>query len=157
MKKIPLTQGKFAIVDDDDFERLNCHKWHLSSQGYARRFDGGRKKQSCIYMHRVIINTPNNLLTDHINGNKLDNRKSNLRVCNNSQNVANRSLMRNNTSGLVGVSYTNKNKTNPWVAKIKIDNKRIHIGYFRSKKEAHAAYSAISKIAKGEFYNEKSS
>jgi hypothetical protein len=75
MKKIPLTQGKFAIVDDEDFEYLNRWKWYFAPVGYATRGDGhGRGNRTVVYMHRVVNKTTGGLVTDHINRNKLDNR-----------------------------------------------------------------------------------
>jgi hypothetical protein len=87
-KMIPLTQGKFALVDDEDFEWLNQYKWRLRN-GYAGRDSsillGPRRN---ILMHREVAGTPEGLFTDHANGNKLDNRRCNLRICNKSQNRA---------------------------------------------------------------------
>ncbi len=90
MKKITLPQGIFAIVDDGDFEWLNQWRWSLAS-GYARRCtrktEGHRR---WVLMHRVINKTPHGMETDHINGDRLDNQKSNLRTVDKSKNGMNR-------------------------------------------------------------------
>ncbi len=102
MKKIPLTQGKFALVDDEDFEYLNQWKWKFLS-GYAAR----KKGKKTIYMHRLVNNTLDNKSTDHINMNKSDNRKENLRSSTSSQNKFNRDSM-GGSSKYKGVSWNKK-------------------------------------------------
>lgn len=88
--KIPLTKGAFALVDEEDFELVSQYKWHLNDMGYAvwRGIIDGKKKT--IRMHRLIKNTPDELVTDHINHDRLDNRKSNLRICTQKENAKNR-------------------------------------------------------------------
>jgi len=98
MRTIKLTQGKFAIVDDCDFEWLNQWKWHYSA-GYVVSKMGGKN----IYLHRFILQTPPKMDTDHINHNKLDNRRKNLRVATRSQNKQNTLISRANKSGFKGV------------------------------------------------------
>ena len=111
MKEIQLTQGKVALVDDEDYEYLNQWKW------YANEWKGGKlyavrnvrkNKQYIGYesMHRLLSsNKDKKLVTDHINGNTLDNRKSNLRICTISENTKNRQIQKNNKSGFKGVRY----------------------------------------------------
>lgn len=133
MKKIPLTQGKFAIVDDEDFEKINQHKWHFS-HGYAIRDAGRRKNKKHIWMHRLLNNTPDNLITDHINRNKLDNRKCNLRTVDWHKNGTNRGLNKNNTSGYKGIIWRKDNKK--WQSRIKFNYKQIYLGCFNNIKDA---------------------
>jgi hypothetical protein len=92
MKEIKLTKGKTAIVDDEDFDRLSQYKWQFAVIGYARRtvYVKGKKGRQTLYMHRDILATPSDMFTDHINGNRLDNRKENLRVCTQAENNRNR-------------------------------------------------------------------
>lgn len=150
-KKIKLTKNKYAIVDEDDFHLLSKYKWHCDSKGYATRNiskgnDGKRKK---LFMHREINKTPKNMLTDHINGNRLDNRKINLRNCNQSQNQANVRLCKTNKSGFKGVFW--KEKAKKFVAAISYKNRRYFLGYFEKAEEAAIAYDKKHKELHGEF------
>lgn len=124
MKKIKLTQGTYVLVDEMDFEWLNQWKWHLSCKGYAVRKPG----KSAIFMHRLINNTPEGLQTDHINRNKLDNRRKNLRTLNNQKNHFNMPRQKNNKSGVTGVLWDKER--NKWLAQIVINDKAIHLGRY---------------------------
>src|SRR5688572_4947824 len=104
MKEIPLTQGKVALVDDEDYEWLNRWKWTFqeckSGNGYAVRYSRGRRE----YMHRLVLNAPTGTEIDHVaTGDTLNNQRTNLRVCTRAQNLANRNIGKNNTSGYKGV------------------------------------------------------
>ena len=151
MKKIKLTQNKYALVDDEDFEKLSKYKWHFTGQYAAHRLhrNGGNKKIQ--WMHRFILNTPIGKDTDHINGNKLDNRKKNLRICSRTENSRNSKIRSNNTSGFKGVHWHGALKK--WRARIKVNGKCIHLGCFDDKKSAHNAYCKASEILFGEFAN----
>lgn len=151
MKKITLTQGKFALVDDEDFEEIGKYKWYIETGAntfYAARTiitkNGSKHK---IFMHRSIMNTPKNLMTDHIDGNGLNNQRSNLRLCTNSQNQANSIIRKNNTTGYKGVCL----KKGKYTATISINRKRVHLGVFKTKLEAHEAYVEASKKYHKEF------
>jgi len=144
MKEIPLTQGKVTLVDDDDFEYLNQWKWYCSSNNYALR---GAPKH--IRMHRVIMRTPAGVFVDHINHNKLDNRKENLRNCTKAENCRNQLLFSSNTSGYKGVYFNKWN--NKWMAQLRCFGEHRHLGYFSNPEDAARAYDkeAIKKF--GEF------
>ena len=110
MKEIPLTRGKVAIVDNEDFEWLNQWKWYVHYNGscwHALRKIAdpvlGWPAQKKVWMHRFIANTPDGQVTDHINGDGLDNRKANLRNVEPYQNHLNRAMNKNNTTGVKGV------------------------------------------------------
>ncbi len=154
MKKIPLTKGKFAAVDDDDFDFLSQWKWCIDSGGYAVRsthigyFDG-KKKTKRVWMHRVINKTEDSMDTDHINGDRLDNRKLNLRSASRSQNHMNRKSRPGSVSKYKGV-YLDKRFGN-WVAQIRLNNKGVHIGSFKTEEEAAIAYNVEAKKHFGEF------
>lgn len=136
MKKIKLTRGKFALVDDEDFEFLNQWKWCLRNSGrYAGRCD--YKNNKWILMHRVINNTPVGMETDHINRNKLDNRRSNLRSVTGCQNMMNVGVPSNNVSGYRGVSWDNKHKK--WMAQIVVEWKSIWLGRHSRLEDAISA------------------
>ncbi len=153
VKQIPLTQGKFALVDDEDFSRLNQHKWCVAKSGRNgfRAVRGIRKDKRNVtaYMHRVIMDAPKHLDVDHINHNPLDNRKCNLRTCTKSQNQHNQQLRKSGSSQFKGVVWDKcKNK---WAAIIKLKTKQISIGRFNSEIEAAKAYDEKAKELFGEF------
>lgn len=133
-KKCPIIKG-YALVDDEDFEWLNQWKWHLLNcreKKYAIK-TGGKT------MHRLIMQTPKGMETDHINGNGLDNRRSNLRICANFQNQMNRKIGKNNTSGFKGVYWDKKN--NEWYSSIMFNYKSYYLGRFNERIEAAKAYN----------------
>jgi hypothetical protein len=155
-KQIPLSgkygTGKFALVDDENYEFLMQWKWHYSSEGYAvrRPFLGrfnGKKKSTVVKMHRLINKTPDGMETDHINGDKLDNRKRNLRSVTKSQNMMNAKKKSNNKSGYKGV-YFNQNK---WRADIWVGGRTKIVGRFDNKIDAALAYNAAAIEHYGEF------
>ncbi len=153
-KLIPLSgnksAGKFVIVDDDDFDTLNSYSWHISGYGYASRYTGGgRKNASSITMHRQIMNEPNGIGVDHINGNKLDNRKCNLRLASQSQNNMNARPRKNSTSPYKGV-YWNEGK-NRWTCRLQKENQPVHIGHFLTQRDAALAYNVAALEHFGEF------
>jgi len=138
MKTIELTKGKFTMVDDDDFEELNQHKWYANKMGnilYAVR-NIETPKRAKIYMHRSIMNTPNGLQTDHINGNGLDNRKENLRAVTARQNTQNKHT--NKSSIYAGVNWSKV--AQKWHARICIKGSRKHLGYFKTEIDAYNSY-----------------
>lgn len=147
--EILLTKGNITLVDDEDFGFLSQWKWHLSDGGYAMRNNhknlGVRKyTNKQIRMHRAVNKTPDGLFTDHINGNKLDNRKCNLRTCNKSLNGINRGKPANNTSGYKGIYWDSW--TGKWRSEIGINGRRIRLGRFRDIKEAIEARVKAEKI-----------
>ena len=154
VREIKLTQGKTALVNKDDFKRLSQYKWHYNSRGYATRQEylgkvNGKYKQKTICMHREVNNTPVGKDTDHINGNKLDNRRENLRTCSRSQNVMNGLR----TGKYTGVSFFH-NKARNWKrysARITVGQKTTFIGYYRTAEEAALAYNDVATKYHGEF------
>ncbi len=151
MKTIPLSNGMNAIVDDIDFPALAALKWCIHSQGYARRrgTSGANGKQSILLMHRVIINAPRGFQVDHINGNRLDNRRSNLRLATNAENGANQMLSSKNTTGAKGVYFHRQRKK--YCAMICSNGRREHLGLFSNIEAASAAYDAAARRLFGEF------
>lgn len=129
MSLILLSQGKYALVDDEDFDFLSQWKWTYD-RGYARRNDKKKK----IYLHRLINKTPLGFQTDHINQNKLDNRKCNLRNANHKINSINRGLQSNNKSGYRGVAWCKYVKK--WESYIWNNRKKINLGYYFSLEDA---------------------
>jgi hypothetical protein len=146
-KEIKLTQGKLALVDDEDFEWLNQWKWYYHD-GYALRMSLGSNRKS-IRMHRIIMNTPDNMEPDHINGNTLDNRKYNLRNCTHAENLCNSKIQINNASGYKGVSWNKQRKK--WSVKIVKNQIHIFLGLYISKEDAINVYNKKAKELFGEY------
>lgn len=137
MKRILLTQGYYALVDNCDFEYLSQYTWHYQKKGYAAHSVGDKK----IWMHRLIlerIGFKNFVETDHINRNKLDNRRQNLRPATRSQNKANRKADYNKTSTKHKGVYRKRDK---WIARIYVKGKQICLGVFLTADEAALAYN----------------
>lgn len=155
MKTIELKGGALALVDDQDFERINQHKWH----GNVQRMTNG--KISRVYaqggpnnidmMHRLVMDLTkgDGICVDHINGNGLDNQRSNLRLCTKAQNLANRGKATKNTSGYKGAYKSHRGKS--WFASISIANKLIRLGRFNTALEAAKAYDKAAFEHWGEF------
>lgn len=149
MKKIKLTQGKYALVDDEDFERLNQFKWFAARNNDKNIFYAGRTiNKKNVGMHRFILNVTNKKIkVDHINHNTLDNRKSNLRICTNAENCRNKKP----TKGRLlpkGVTFIKKNKYKAQICK---DGIRYNIGSFWNIKQAALAYNVKAKELFGEY------
>ena len=148
-RRIPLTQGKFAIVDPDDFDWLNKYKWQAhknASTFYAKRHTriGERAKTSSVCMHRKIINAPDNLVVDHINYNGLDNRKANLRLATRRQNSLHViRTMNPGSSKYKGVSWHTHKKR--WGAQITNNGKTRFLGYFTDEIEAAKVYDCAAR------------
>ena len=119
-----------ALIDIDDVDKINQNKWCLTTNGYVITTINNK----VIFLHRLIMNPDNNMVVDHINHNKLDNRKTNLRVCTQQQNSMNQTIHYDNTSGTAGVSW-NKLKCK-WEAYITFNYNTIHLGYFTNKEDA---------------------
>jgi len=146
VKLSPYIKGISATVDDEDFESISRYKWKYSL-GYAVRnsWDPKNKRYKNLYMHRVIAKTPEGLFTDHIDRNKLNNRKNNLRVVNKSLNSVNRDKRPDNTTGYVGVykhypkEHQERGWRPSWSAQICRDGVTDVLGYYKTPKEAHEA------------------
>lgn len=155
MKIIYTRKGEEILVDDEDYERLNSFVWHVNGGGYAargiKRPDSGRK--AIQLMHRELMGlTPlDKVVVDHINCDKLDNRRLNLRICTRQQNLCNRGSTRQNSTGFKGVYYhPSKGK---WSALIKVNYKSHYLGIFDTPEEAHEAYKCAAARLHGEFAN----
>jgi hypothetical protein len=150
-KEIQLTQGRVALVDDEDFDELTKLSWCLSSRSrppYATTNIKISGKYRTVDMHRYLLNPPRGVEVDHINGNGLDNRRSNLRICTHAQNTRNkRSTPR---SGFKGVSLGSGCKKS-WTARIRADGIDLYLGSFPDPVLAASAYNKAALKYYGEF------
>ena len=147
---------RVTLVDDDMYEKLNKYSWNIRIKkgrniAYVSRPFYLDKKQTSIAIHRFILDlkTGDKRQVDHINGNGLDNRLINLRICNNQQNSFNTGIRKNNTSGFKGVYL--KKSTGKWVTQLMKNGKSIHLGYHHDKIEAAKAYNKAAIKYHGEF------
>lgn len=159
MKTIPLTQGKVAIVDDEDYDRLCQFKWHALKRKrglawYAARggprSPGDRNSGRLIYMHRVIVGAAEGEMVDHKDRDGLNNRRENLRPASRLDNARNAIKVRiKKTSRFRGVSFYKKTKR--WKAQINLKSGKKSIGYFTDERAAAEAYDAVALANFGEF------
>lgn len=138
------------LIDADDVGVLGNAFWHSSKSGYVY----GNANGSLSLLHRLIMNAPDDMQVDHINGDKTDNRKRNLRICSASENMQNMMKCSKNTSGYKGVSW--RKAYDKWEAQIGVGKKKIHLGYFESKTEAASAYDRAALLYHKEFANTNS-
>lgn len=146
-KVIELSNNKKAVVDREDYSLIKDYHWYYD-HGYVRSSSFQKKT----YLHRLLLDAKHGQQVDHINGNPLDNRKRNLRVCSDLQNKWNTGVRRkNNKSGFKGVSWHKPHQL--WRATIVVDKKQISLGYYKEAKLAAVAYDSAAVKYFGEFAN----
>jgi hypothetical protein len=152
-REIPLTQDYVALVDAEDYEYLSQWKWRAKIEKNtvyaARDAYTANGKRSHIRMHRLIMSAPKGMEVDHRDGDGLNNRRNNLRVCTKAQNLTNQRPQKGTSSRFKGV-YRNK-RDRQWQAYIKVNGKRKHLGCFASEVEAAKAYNNAAIQFHGEF------
>lgn len=143
-----LTQNQETLVDNETFIWASNYKW-LNNKKKNKFYAIRRQNKKTIYLHREIMNAQKGQYVDHINGNSLDNRKTNLRICSNAENSRNSKTKSNNTSGYKGVVWLKRERK--WRSRIKVNYKLIVIGYYNDIKEAAKAYNQAAKEYFGEY------
>lgn len=123
----PKEQEIFTIIDEEDLEKIQNHSWYLN-RGYVE----AKIKGKTVSLHRYLTNPPPNLVVDHLNGNKLDNRRENLQITTRQGNSWNRQRNKNNSTGFRGVSKLNTS----FYAQMKLDGKNYYLGRYENEKEA---------------------
>ena len=145
---IPLINGGFALVDPYDYERLIRYPWRRNNKGYAMyTYYDEKDVRHEVYMHRVIMSLTRREVVDHIDGDRLNNTRANLRVCSQQQNLCYRRCFRNNESGYKGVTRRGKR----WLARIYYDEQTVRFGLYARAEEAVLAYDCAARWLFGEF------
>ena len=143
--------NKVALIDDGDFERFSITSVYLlycrCIDGFYVRVSGGINRGKLL--HRLIVNAPNGAQVDHVNRDTLDNRKDNLRICSQSDNLRNQPMRERNLSGFKGVDFCSKTKK--FRVQIQVDGRKVHGGYFGDIRAAAIKYNELSSIYHGEF------
>lgn len=147
MKEVRVGRKNKSMVDDVDFSLASKTNWFITHSGYAFNNRGVKR----LLLHRVIMGARKGQFIDHINGDRLDNRRSNLRFATASQNQHNRSRERRNKSGFKGVSRHKRLKKNPWIVFIAANGKHRYGGCFPTPEQAAVAYDRLAKELHGEF------
>lgn len=153
-RRIPLSNNQFALVSDEDYERVAQFNWSYDRNGYACRMvqvhrENGKRTRRKVMMHRFILNAPKGTEVDHANHDGLDNRRENIRTVTHAQNRHNARPRMNSSSQYKGVSYHKRDGN--WRASIAVNGVKREIGTFRTEHAAAIAYNAAARAAWGEF------
>ena len=148
--EIKLTQGKVALIDDEDFENVSQHKW-CAAKTHRRGFYAitSIKNGKNMSLHRLIMCTSSEMQIDHIDGNGLNCQRHNMRFATHSDNMKNRRMNYNSVSGFKGVNLYKR--TGKYRASIRSDGINYHLGYFDSPEEAAHVYDMAARKLHGEF------
>lgn len=150
--ELPLSQGKVALIDDEDADLVGQYKWFavwIRDRWYAMSKEHTNRRVRTIYLHRVIMGDPPGQRVDHHNGDTFDCRRQNLRICTVSQNAQNAMIGLRNKSGYKGVSWNTKAER--WVAWIRANGRNIYLGQFVDARDASLAYDRAAREHFGEY------
>ena len=148
-RKIPLGQGRVALVDEADYHRFRHYNWFLSKTGYAVGYVPVDGRHTLTYLHRLILQPGEGEQVDHVNGDPLDCRRANLRIATPSQNGQNRRVSSRSKTQLKGVGW-HKGRGR-YHARIQLEGIRVHLGFFDDKETAALVYDAAARLLFGEF------
>ena len=135
-----------ALIDLDDIDKVKDYKWYLRKDYVSNKTNG-------FNLHRLVMDCPEDMVVDHINHDKLDNRKDNLRICSTRQNTMNQGISKNNTSGITGIGWDKS--SNKWIAYIKVNYRQITLGRFTNLDDAIQARMDAEIEYFGEYRNER--
>ena len=142
-----LPTGESFIIDSEDYCLVSKYRWVSNRSGYFLASTGERN--SHVFLHRMVIEPPDDMFVDHIDGNKSNCRKSNLRICSQTDNNRNVGVKSNNRCGYKGVYWASDR--GKWRTEITVDRKHIHIGSFETAEEAARAYDKCALFYFGEY------
>lgn len=153
MQIISLNRGYYTFVDDEDYPLLSQMSWY-EHRGYAVRTEKVNGKKKMVYMHRLIMRPPSGMIVDHKDGNKLNNRRSNLRICTRAENNRNVRKIKSRKRAKIFSKYKGVywvKRSGKWAAQIRVDGKQRHLGYFDCEHDAAQMYNRAAKKYFGEF------
>lgn len=151
MKEIKLTQGMIALIDDEDFEKVNQYKWRARKSKKKHYATSQIKEKKGIHLHNLIMNPPPGFVVDHEDRDGLNCQKSNMRICTNIQNKKNRTAW--GASKYLGVAILRRKNYIKWEARIFNNKTSFYLGCYLTEEDAARAYDKAAKDLHGEFAN----
>jgi hypothetical protein len=151
-RRIELTQGYHALLDDEDFARVAAYSWHVAKRRgrrYAVANVGRGAAKTTVYLHRLVLDAPPGVEVDHRDGEGLNNTRANLRACTHTENMCNAQPRRGGSSRYKGVFWCATRGR--WLARVKLSGRTRQVGTFTSERAAALAYNAAARALHGEF------
>jgi hypothetical protein len=151
MKTLPLTKGRVAMVDDEDFPAVAQFRWYVSTHGYAVRTVHANGRSTKVSLHRFLMKPQGGEHIDHINGDPLDCRRANMRIATRSQNLANARKRITSTQPFKGITYDATRRRLRWYARVNKDGRRFRSKRFETAEEAARAHDDLARQLHGDF------